>query len=184
MKNVESILLGGGNFWITEAIFKNLRGVLRVTPGYAGGYLHNPSYREVCSGKTGHVEVAQIYFNPKQIDVQSILDIFFEMHNPTLINQQGVEKGSQYRSYIGCESIQQSKSVQDFVKNLSESNTFPKSICTEVAMNKTFFEAEYFHHNYYQIQKDQPYATRLIAPLLNRVETKYKEYYATPLLAS
>lgn len=184
MKNIDSILLGGGNFWITEAVFKNLRGVLRVTPGYAGGYLENPVYREVCSGKTGHVEVVQLYFNPEQIDIRSILDIFFTMHNPSLLNKQGVENGSQYRSYIGCESIQQSKSVQDYVKNLTESNIFPDTICTEIAMNKTFFEAEYFHHNYFEIQIAQPYATQLIAPLLIEIEAKFKEYYTTPLLAS
>jgi peptide-methionine (S)-S-oxide reductase len=184
MKNIGSILLGGGNFWITEAVYKNLKGVLRVTPGYAGGDLQNPSYLEVCSGKTGHAEVAQVYFDPKQIDLESILQIFFEMHNPTLINKQGVEKGSQYRSYIGCESLQQSKKVKAFIKELPDRNTYDEPICTEVAMNKTFFEAAYFHHNYYEIQREQPYASRLIAPILNRVETKYKNYYTTPLLAS
>lgn len=184
MKNLESILLGGGNFWITEAVLKNVRGVLRVTPGYAGGYLQNPSYLEVCSGKTGHVEVGQVYFNPQEIDLNSILNIFFDMHNPTTGNTQGVEKGSQYRSYIGCESLEQSKRVQQFIISLTESNIFPKDILTDVEMNTTFFEAEYYQHNYYQINQSQPYAQRIIDPILNRVEAKYQEYYTTPLLAS
>lgn len=184
MKNVESILLGAGSYWITEAVFKKVRGVLRVTPGYAGGYLQNPVYREVCSGKTGHVEVGQVYFNPEEIDLVSILSIFFEMHNPTSGNTQGVEKGSQYRSYIGCESLEQSKRVYQFINMLTESNIFPKAILTEVEMNTSFFEAEYYQHNYYQIHQEQPYATRLINPILNRVEAKFEEYYTTPLLAS
>ena len=115
MKNVESILLGGGSFWITEAVFKNLHGILRVTPGFAGGTVDNPLYREVCSGQTAHAEVVQIYYDPKLIDLQSLLAIFFDMHNPTLANAQGVEKGSQYRSYIGCSSIQKAKIVQDYI---------------------------------------------------------------------
>lgn len=184
MKNITSILVGGGSFWITEAIFKNVQGILRVTPGYAGGTTSNPVYREVCSGQTGHVEVVKIQFDPLKIDVTSILSIFFAMHNPTLKNKQGVEKGSQYRSYIGCESLEQSKIVRDFVKSLIESNTFHEGILTDIEINQTFYEAEYFHHNYYEINRDQPYTKRLIIPLMREIEEKFKDYYKTPLLAS
>lgn len=184
MKTVSGIILGGGSFWVTEAVFKHVRGVLRVTPGYAGGEEPSPVYREVCSGKTKHVEVIQLYFDPEQIELRSILAIFFAMHNPTISNVQGIEKGSQYRSYIGCESIAQAKSVQDYINNVSESNTFPNQICTEVDMTKSFYEAEYYHHNYYQIQSAMPYAARIIRPLLTDIESQFKEYYTTPLLAS
>lgn len=184
MKNVSSILLGGGSFWITEAVFKNVQGILRVTPGYAGGSLEKPVYREVCSGKTGHAEVVKVQFDSQKIDVTSILELFFAMHNPTLKNKQGVEKGSQYRSYIGCESLEQSKIVKTFVKKLSESDTFQSDILTELEINQTFFEAEYYHHNYYEINQTQPYTTRLIIPLVQEVEQRFKEYYITPLLAS
>ncbi len=184
MKNISTILLGGGNFWITEAIFKNVRGVLRVTPGYAGGYLAAPVYREVCSGRTGHAEVVQIHFNSSQIDLESLLDIFFTMHNPTLENKQGVEKGSQYRSYIGSTSLEQSKIVKDYIRVRQENNTLPNNIATDIELNNVFFEAEYYHHNYYEIHLSQPYAQRLIAPNLQEVEAIFKEYYITPLLAS
>lgn len=184
MKYLQSILLGGGNFWITEAVFKNVRGVCRVTPGYTGGYLQNPSYLEVCSGKTGHVEVGQVYFNPQEIDLDTILRIFFDMHNPTTGNTQGVEKGSQYRSYIGCESLEQSNRVHKFINKFLESNDLPKAITTNVEINTTFYEAAYYHHNYYQIHQALPYATRIINPILDRVEAKFEEYYTTPLLAS
>lgn len=184
MKNIESILLGGGNFWITEAVFKNVRGVLRITPGYAGGYLENPSYLEVCTGRTGHVEVGQLYFNPEQIDLESILNIFFEMHDPTSGIVHGVEKGSQYRSYVGCESLGQLKRIKQFINKLLESNIFPQAILTDVEMNTTFYEAVYYQHNYYQIHKKQPYATRIINPILGKVQAKFQEYYKTPLLAS
>lgn len=184
MKNISSILLGGGSFWISEAVFKNVQGILRVTPGYAGGNLEKPVYREVCSGKTGHVEVVKIQFDSQKIDLTSILNIFFAMHDPTLKNKQGVEKGSQYRSYIGCESLEQSKIVKSFVKKLSESDTFPSEILTELEINQTFFEAEYYHHNYYQINQTQPYTQRIIIPLVEMVEQRFKDYYITPLLAS
>lgn len=184
MKNISSILLGGGSFWITEAVFKSVQGILRVAPGYAGGTISNPAYREVCSGQTGHAEVVKVQFDTSKIDVTTILSIFFSMHNPTLRNKQGVEKGSQYRSYIGCESLEQSKIVKDLVKNLVESNTFREEILTDIEINQTFYEAEYFHHNYYEINRDQPYTTRLIIPLMQKIEEKFKDYYKTPLLAS
>lgn len=182
MENTSTILLGGGNFWITEAIFKGLNGVLRVIPGYTGGNIPHPVYRQVCSGKTGHVEGVKVFFDPEKIDLSSILSIFFEMHDPTLIDKQGVEKGSQFRSYIGCQTLEQLHLVQKYCKTVQKEKEAP--IATQAELNFNFYEAEYYHHNYYEIQNMQPYAQRIIAPLLEKIRLIFKDYYKTPLLAS
>lgn len=176
--NTETITLGGGCFWCTEAIFQQLKGVLSVTSGYSGGTVKNPGYREVCTGTTGHAEVIQITYDPKKVSLAEILEVFFKTHDPTTLNRQGGDEGTQYRSVIFYRSEEQRKVAEDIKSGLDKSGAFNDPIVTEITPFKEFYKAEDYHQNYYNDNKDKnPYCSYVIVP---KVE-KFKKYFADKL---
>ena len=161
----------GGCFWCTEAIYLNIRGVISVKPGYAGGHLPNPTYEQVCSGNSGHAELVKIEYEPKQVDYLSLVDIFFNTHNPTTLNRQGSDSGTQYRSAIFCINEAEKQMTINFIKNLYNSD----KIVTEVNMLDVFYPAEDYHKNYYNINKSEPYCSIVITPKISKFMSSYKE---------
>ncbi len=172
---LEIATLANGCFWCTEAIFQRLNGVEKVTSGYSGGKVKNPSYNEVTSGETGHAEVIQIQFNPSVINFQEILDVFFATHDPTTLNRQGYDVGTQYRSAIFYHSTAQKDVSEAFIKALTEAKVFEKKIVTEVTAFDAFYEAEAYHQNYYNNNKNQVYCVAVINPKLDKFIKKYKD---------
>ena len=172
---LEIATLANGCFWCTEAIFQRLNGVEQVTSGYSGGKVKNPSYNEVTSGETGHAEVIQIQFNPSVINFQEILDVFFATHDPTTLNRQGYDVGTQYRSAIFYHSTAQKDVSEAFIKALTEAKVFEKKIVTEVTAFDAFYEAEAYHQNYYNNNKNQVYCVAVINPKLDKFIKKYKD---------
>lgn len=163
MKNKISIAtFGGGCFWCTEAIFQRINGVLKVTPGYSGGEVQNPTYEEVSSSNTGHAEVIQIEFDPKIVDFEHLLRVHFETHDPTTLNQQGNDIGTQYRSIVFYHNREQLKIINNFLKSLNQNMT----VVTEVKEFEKLYEAEDYHKNYYNKHKNQPYCQIIINPKL------------------
>ncbi|MGV8947520.1 MAG: peptide-methionine (S)-S-oxide reductase MsrA [Lutibacter sp.] len=171
---LEVATLANGCFWCTEAIFQRLKGVEKMTSGYTGGKVKNPSYREVTSGETGHAEALQIYFDPNVISYQEILDVFFSTHDPTTLNRQGYDVGTQYRSAIFYRSEEQKEIAEEFIKALTEAKVFEKKIVTEVTKFDVFYEAEDYHQNYYNNNKTQGYCVAVINPKLEKFIKKYK----------
>ncbi|MEM0157798.1 MAG: peptide-methionine (S)-S-oxide reductase MsrA, partial [Thermoplasmataceae archaeon] len=145
----QTIYLGAGCFWCTEAAYRSIRGVEDITPGYSGGNLENPTYRQVCSGNTGHIEVARVVFNPEITGLEQILEIFFSIHDPTSVDKQGADVGEQYRSVIFYTSEYQKKFAVDFIKRLQDQKQFNRPIVTQVLPFKNFYPAENYHLNYY-----------------------------------
>ncbi|HSQ47254.1 MAG TPA: peptide-methionine (S)-S-oxide reductase MsrA [Lutibacter sp.] len=172
---LEIATLANGCFWCTEAIFQRLNGVEKVTSGYSGGKVKNPSYNEVTSGETGHAEVIQIQFNPAIITFQEILDVFFATHDPTTLNRQGYDVGTQYRSAIFYHSTAQKEVAETFIKVLTDAKVFDKKIVTEVTAFDAFYEAEAYHQNYYNNNKNQGYCVAVINPKLDKFIKKYKD---------
>ena len=161
----------GGCFWCTEAIYLKIRGVVSVLPGYAGGYLANPTYEQVCSGDSGHAELIKIEYNSKEIDYLSLVDIFFNTHDPTTLNRQGNDSGTQYRSAIFCINEDEKRTVINFIKSLHNSD----KIVTEVNLLDVFYPAEEYHKNYYNMNKRAPYCSSIIAPKISKFMSSYKE---------
>lgn len=175
MKKLETAVFGGGCFWCTEAIFKSLKGVEKVTSGYSGGKMGNPSYHDVSSGGTGHAEVIKIEFDPKIIPFQDLLDVFFHTHNPTSLNRQGNDIGTQYRSIILYTTEEQKKIIEESINKLKESKEYESPIVTEILSLDKFYEAEEYHKNYYDNHKDEPYCQLVISPKLQKLREKYSE---------
>ena len=171
----ELATLGGGCFWCTEAVFLEIEGVEKVVPGYSGGHVKNPTYKQVTTGTTGHAEVIQVSFNPEVVTYHEILEIFFTMHDPTQLNRQGADIGTQYRSVIFYHSEEQKKTAETFIAEMNETNIFNLPIVTQIEPFKEFFEAEDYHKNYYEPNKNQGYSRFVIAPKLEKVEKKFKE---------
>jgi methionine-S-sulfoxide reductase len=168
---LESILLGGGCFWCTEAVFQRVTGVEKVVSGYAGGSSDNPTYEQVCSGTTGHAEVVEVTFNPDQIKLAEILDIFFHLHNPTTLNQQGADKGTQYRSVIFY-SFEKQKQIAEYVRNQAQVD-FLDPIVTEITPLSVFYPAEDYHQNYFNQHSTQGYCQVVINPKVAKLKEKY-----------
>lgn len=168
-------VFGGGCFWCTEAVFKMLKGVTSVMPGYAGGTKPNPTYEEVCTGRTGHAEVIRIEFDPEKISYRDLLFVFFATHDPTTPDRQGADVGSQYRSIILSANQAQKQEAESFIKEINEAHSFGAPVVTEVKPLEQFYEAENVHHNYYARNPDQPYCQFLIDPKLKKVQKKFKE---------
>ena len=166
-KNITT--LGGGCFWCVEAVFERVKGVISVKPGYAGGKTFNPTYKEICTGKTGHAEVAQIIFDPNIIDFESILDIFWSSHDPTTLNRQGNDIGTQYRSVIFYHNDSQKKIAQKSKNKTNKSLLWPNPIVTEITAIHNYSDAEDYHNNYYQNNKNQPYCVYVIKPKLDKL---------------
>jgi len=168
----ETIVFGGGCFWCTEAVFKMFKGVIETTPGYAGGTTKNPTYEEVCSHETGHAEVLHVTYDPSLINLDTLLEIFFEMHDPTQYNRQGADVGSQYRSIILYTTDRQKKKATDFIKEIQ--GNFERPITTEVRKLDVFYKAESYHKDYYERNPIQPYCTFVIGPKVRKLREKFK----------
>ena len=165
------IYLAGGCFWCTEAVFKRVEGVKKVIPGYIGGNIKNPSYKEVCSGRTGHAEAISLEFDKNIISLNKLLLIFFQTHDPTQLNRQGNDFGTQYRSAIFYTDIKQKKIIENIIKKLSQSIFKNKEIVTKTELAKDFFEAEKEHVNYYDLNSNQPYCQVIINPKIQKLKT-------------
>jgi peptide-methionine (S)-S-oxide reductase len=171
----EKATLGGGCFWCTEAVFQEIDGIIKVVSGYSGGNVKNPTYRQVTNGKTGHVEVVQLTYDPDIISYREILEIFFTMHDPTSLDRQGSDVGPQYRSIIFYHSERQREIAEIFIKEMNVTNLFDLPIVTKVEPFEEFYEAEEYHKNYYKRNRNQGYSRNVIEPKLNKVEKKFKE---------
>jgi peptide-methionine (S)-S-oxide reductase len=167
------IVLGGGCFWCTEAVFKMIKGILKTTPGYSGGNTEKPTYKEVCSGKTGHAETLLVEYDPKLISLDLILDIFFDMHDPTSLNRQGNDVGNQYRSIILYTDDKQKETIQKKIDEIKKN--FSKPIVTEVKKLEKFYEAEDYHKDYYAKNLVNPYCAIVIGPKIHKIKKKYAE---------
>jgi peptide-methionine (S)-S-oxide reductase len=176
----ETATLGGGCFWCTEAVFQELRGVDRVLPGYAGGRRPNPTYEEVCSGSTGHAEVVEVVFDPAQISYEDILRIFLTTHDPTTLNRQGGDSGTQYRSVILYHSPAQQLTAQAVIRELEEQRVWGRPIVTEVAPFSVFYPAEEYHRNYFRRNPSAGYCQAIIAPKVSKFRKAYSERLRTP----
>ncbi len=171
----EIAVFGGGCFWCTEAIFKMLRGVSSVTPGYAGGTMDNPSYHDVSNGDTGHAEVIKIEFDPSVIPYSDLLDVFWHTHDPTTLNRQGNDVGTQYRSIVLYTSDEQKRITEESLANLQKSDEFKNSIITEIKPLAKFYQAEDYHKNYYEKYSFEPYCQVVISPKLKHLREKYED---------
>ena len=170
-----SATFGGGCFWCTEAMFQELKGVESVESGYSGGIMPSPTYEQVCSGKTGHVEVIRIKFNPQILSYRSLLEIFFLSHDPTTINRQGNDVGEQYRSVVFYHNESQKKDAQEVISQLTEEKIFSSPIVTKIEPSKEFYPAEKYHQDYYSQNSDKPYCRIVINPKLDKFRKKFKE---------
>lgn len=173
--NTEVAIFAGGCFWCTEAVFLQLEGVKEVKPGYIGGNLENPTYEEICTGKTGHAEAVRIIFDPTKIKYEELLEVFFATHDPTTLNQQGADRGTQYRSEIFVTNEAQKQIAQRYVNQLNKDNVFGKKVVTVVSNAPTFYIAEDYHINYYNRNKNQSYCSYVITPKVEKVKEKYKD---------
>lgn len=169
--NQSVIVLGGGCFWCTEAVFLNIPGIIKVMPGYAGGWKIDPSYEEVVVGETGHAEVVQLKYDFSIIKLSQILSIFFKMHNPTSVNRQGADVGTQYRSIILYNTDKQKKLITDFISQIQESYSQP--IVTEIKKIDHFYPAEQYHQRYFAKHPENAYCTNVIAPKLEKIKQDF-----------
>lgn len=175
MSKLEIATIANGCFWCTEAIFKRLKGVESVEPGYAGGHVENPSYEQVSMGTTGHAESIQIKFDPVILPYEKLLDIFFHTHNPTTLNQQGADVGTQYRSAIFYHDKKQKKVAEKVKSEIEKSGFYKDPLVTEIVPFNAFYKAEDYHKDYYANHEDAPYCTFVIDPKLHKLLEEYGE---------
>ncbi|MFW5707306.1 MAG: peptide-methionine (S)-S-oxide reductase MsrA [Bacteroidota bacterium] len=174
-KNLETATLGGGCFWCIEAVFNEVRGIHSVTSGYSGGTIKNPAYREVTTGRTGHAEVVRLEFDPQVISYRQILEIFFHLHDPTTLNRQGADVGTQYRSVIFYHNDEQEATARDVFAEIDASNLWPDPLVTEISPLTNFYVAEDYHQDYYEKNPNQPYCTFVIGPKMEKLRKLFKE---------
>jgi peptide-methionine (S)-S-oxide reductase len=173
-KTTQIATLANGCFWCTEAIFKRLKGVKSVLPGYSGGVVENASYDEVCTGKTGHAESIQIEFDPTVIPYEKILDVFWHTHDPTTLNRQGNDVGTQYRSAIFYHDQKQKELAEKSKRDLEKAGVYKNPIVTEITPFKNFYVAEEYHKDYYEKHQDAPYCSFVINPKVHKLIQKYR----------
>ncbi len=173
----ETITFGSGCFWCTEAIFQRLKGVEAVKSGYSGGSTENPTYEQVCSGETGHAEVVQVEYNPSQISFDELLEVFWNTHDPTTLNRQGNDRGTQYRSAIFYHDDEQRKLAEAYKQKLDSSDVWPDPIVTEITPFSNFYAAEGYHDDYFNQNGSQPYCSFVVAPKVD----KFKKVFADKL---
>jgi len=178
-EETEVATLAGGCFWCTEAVFLELNGVESVVSGYIGGMTVDPTYKEICGGETGHAEAIQITFDPKEISFGELLEVFFATHDPTTLNRQGNDVGTQYRSEIFYHNEMQKEISEEYISLMSNENTFGQPIVTKVSAVSTFYKAEEYHNNYYNENKTQGYCSYVITPKIE----KLKKYFQDKLKA-
>lgn len=169
-EHVETAIFAGGCFWCTEAIFLEVKGIIKIVPGYIGGHTENPTYKEVCTGKTGHAEAIMIIFNPEEVGYAKLLEVFFATHDPTTLNRQGNDVGTQYRSEIFYMNESQREVSQKYIKLLEQEKVFKDKIITRITNATDFYEAEDYHHNYYNLNKTQSYCEFVISPKIEKVK--------------
>lgn len=170
---MQTIVFGGGCFWCVEAVFKRLRGVVSIRSGYAGGATENPSYYDVVEGDTGHVEAVELVFDSEVISFDILLSVFFAFHDPTTLDRQGNDVGTQYRSMIFYTREEQKVEAENFIKKLEEDKVFINKILTEIKPLDKFFPAEDYHQNYYDTNPDQPYCQLTIDPKIAKLRAKF-----------
>ncbi len=175
MPNLESAIFGGGCFWCLEAVFDQLKGVTSVESGYAGGKIENPTYQQVCGGGTGHVEVVRVTFDPQEITYADLLDVFFSVHDPTTLNRQGNDIGTQYRSVIFYASEQQRAAAEKAIAELNAARTFPDPVVTTLEPAPKFFVAEPYHQEYYVNNSSQPYCQFVVAPKVKKFQKSFAQ---------
>ncbi len=171
----ETATFGGGCFWCTEAIFRGLKGVETAESGYSGGKLKNPTYKEVCTGETEHAEVIQITFNPKMVSFKELLEVFWKTHDPTTMNRQGADVGTQYRSAIFYHSPEQQEIAKEYKNKLNEENVFGKPVVTEITAFDKFYKAETYHQDYFSTNRSQGYCQFVIVPKLEKFRKIFKD---------
>lgn len=173
--NSQTAVFGGGCFWCTEAVFKMMKGVTNVAPGYAGGTVPNPTYEQVCSGDTGYVEVVRVEYDPAQVRYEDLLTVFFGSHDPTTPNRQGNDIGTQYRSVVFYTTDEQKVTAEKFITDANVSNEMGAPIVTTVEPLTNFYEAENYHHDYYAQNPNKGYCIAVINPKLEKVQAKYAD---------
>ena len=175
----ELATFGAGCFWCIEAVFKELRGVTSVESGYSGGVTPNPTYQQVCTGRTGHAEVAQITYEPSQISFDELLEVFWKTHDPTTLNQQGADEGTQYRSAVFYHTEQQKELAEKYKRELDAAGAWNAPIVTEIVPFTKFYKAEDYHQNYYTLNPDQGYCTAIIRPKVEKFRKVFKDKLKT-----
>jgi methionine-S-sulfoxide reductase len=173
--NFETITVGGGCYWCVEAVYENLNGVKSVVSGFAGGKVANPTYEEVCTGTTGHAEVVQITYDKTITDINEIFKVFFTVHDPTTLNRQGADVGTQYRSVIFYKTPEQKKAAESIIAELNKAKVYDSPIVTKVEPFTKFYKAEDYHQNYYSNNKNQPYCKMVIQPKIEKFEKVFKD---------
>jgi peptide-methionine (S)-S-oxide reductase len=179
-KELKVAVLAAGCFWCTEAAFSIIRGVERIEPGYTGGGLPNPTYEQVSTGTTGHAEAAQIFFDPKVISYREVLEVFFAIHDPTQLNRQGADVGTQYRSAIFYSSPEQKATAEALIWELNGEGIWDKPIVTEVVPLKAFYKAETYHKDYYKTHPREPYCQIVIAPKIAKLQQRFLDKIKLP----
>ncbi len=174
-KGLEVATFGAGCFWCTEAVFQRVNGVVKIASGYSGGSVKNPTYKEVCNGTTGHAEVTQITYDPKKVSFAELLEVFWKTHDPTTLNRQGADAGTQYRSAVFYHNDEQKRLAEEYKKKLDESGAFGKPIVTEITAFSVFYEAEDYHQNFYNDNENYPYCQAVIRPKLDKFEKVFKD---------
>ena len=173
-EGMEVATFAGGCFWCTEAVFLEIKGVEKVVSGYIGGKTKNPTYKDICTGETGHAEAIQITFNPNEVAYEDLLEVFFGTHDPTTLNRQGADVGTQYRSEIFYHSEAQKTKVENYIQLLEKEKLYDKKIVTKVSSATVFYPAEDYHQNYYNQNSSQGYCQMVIAPKLEKLRKYYK----------
>lgn len=173
--NSQVAIFGGGCFWCLEAVFDRLEGVTGVESGYSGGQVENPTYRQVCGGDTGHVEVVRVTFDPTRITFRDLLEVLFEVHDPTTLNRQGNDVGEQYRSVIFYTSEEQKREAEETIAKLNAEHRFASPIVTAVEPAQKFYVAEGYHQEYYENNRTQPYCMFVISPKVKKLEKRFAE---------
>ncbi len=168
--------MGGGCFWCTEAIFNKTKGVENLVPGYIGGNTLNPTYRDICTGLTGHAEAISINYNTEVINLENILEIFFSTHDPTTLNRQGNDLGTQYRSSIFTNDKDEIELISNFIKTLDSSNEHKNRIVTSIEKKSTFYMAENYHHDYFENNKNVPYCSIVISPKIEKFKKNNSKF--------
>ena len=171
----EVITIGGGCFWCTEAVFEQLKGVEKVESGYSGGTVPNPTYEQVCTGDTGHAEVSQITFDPKVVSLKVILEVFFTVHDPTTLDRQGNDVGTQYRSAIFYRNDEQKAVAKQVIKEIAAAKIWNGQIVTQLSPFKTFYKAEDYHQEYFKLHGKQPYCQVVIAPKVAKFRQHFRD---------
>jgi peptide-methionine (S)-S-oxide reductase len=171
----DTITIGAGCFWCVEAVFQNLKGVEKVVSGYSGGFIKNPAYREVCMGTTGHAEVCQITYNPSVITFAEILEVFWQTHDPTTLNRQGNDIGTQYRSVIFYHTPEQKKIAEHYKEELNKNKVYNNPVITEINEYTNFYQAEDYHQNYFNLNGEESYCRFVILPKVDKFKKLFKD---------